>query len=192
MHEEQEYLDSFRSGEPQAIEKVFTLYGNRLFRAAYLLCGNESDARDIVQETFLQAIKSINRFKAKSAFYTWLYGILLNVFRNHSRKKRFLPLSSEVKNKETDSASMAENRLEQQRTFSKLYELMKLLSPAHREVLILRYYEDLKIKEIAKITGTSQGTVKSRLHYATSYLREKVPPDMNLFRLSDTNERKKK
>lgn len=188
---DQDYRDSIRRKELEAIEKVFSLYGNRLFRAAYLLCGNESDSRDLVQETFLQALKSIKKFKAKSTFYTWIYGILLNVFRNHARKKRFLPLSSEVSRNNPDSTVRVESRLDQERVFSSIYELIQSLSSVHREVLILRYYEDMKIKEIAEITSVSQGTVKSRLYYATSFLREKMSDDLNLFQISNTNERTK-
>ena len=183
MQKDQNHRDSRRGAEPEAIEKIFSQYGNRLFRAAYLLCGNESDARDLVQETFLQALKSIKKFKAKSTLYTWVYGILLNVFRNHARKKRFLLLSSDVWSNDPGSTVKLEKRLDQERMFSSIYELIQSLSSAHREVLILRYYEDMKIKEIAEITGVSQGTVKSRLYYATSFLRERVSDDLNFFKI---------
>lgn len=183
MQKDQDHRDSRRGGEPEDIEKVFSLYGNRLFRAAYLLCRDESDARDLVQETFLQALKSIKKFKAKSTLYTWLYGILLNVFRNHVRKKRFLPLSSEISSNDSDSTVRVESRLDQERVFSRIFKLIHSLSSVHREVLILRYYEDMKIKEIAEITGVSQGTVKSRLYYATSFLRERMSDDLNFFKI---------
>ncbi len=183
MQKDQDYRDFRRGGGPEALEKAFSQYGNRLFRAAYLLCRDKSDARDLVQETFLQALKSIKKFKAKSTLYTWLYSILLNVFRNHVRKKRLLPLSSEISSNGSNSAVRVENRLDQARVFSRIFDLIHSLSSAHREVLILRYYEDMKIKEIAEITGVSQGTVKSRLYYATSFLRERVSDDLNFFKI---------
>ena len=68
-----------------------------------------------------------------------------------------------------------EHTIDRERTFSGVYSMIQTLSPRQREVLILRYYEGLKIKEIAEIVKTSEGTVKSRLHYATEALRKKCP-----------------
>lgn len=190
MEKDKEWVDSLKRGEPQSIEKIVTLYGHRLLRNAFLLCGNESDAHDLVQETFLQAIKSINKFEGKSTPHTWMYGILLNVFRQYVRKKRRLFFSGDIKNKESASSIDIEHHLDIKNVFSKICDLIKTLSNNHREVLILRYFEGLNIAEIAEITRLPKGTVKSRLHYATMALRKKMPENLNLFHDSNTHKRK--
>ena len=172
---EEKWVDAFKKGEPQSIEKVITVYGPPLLRSAFLLCGNEVDAHDMVQETFFQAIKSIHRFKQKSSLFTWLYGILLNIFRQQTRKKRFMTFSGNLEGKKSMIDANPEHTIDRERTFSGVYSMIQTLSPRQREVLILRYYEGLKIKEIAEIVKTSEGTVKSRLHYATEALRKKCP-----------------
>jgi RNA polymerase sigma-70 factor (ECF subfamily) len=65
------------------------------------------------------------------------------------------------------------------------------LSPSHREVIILRYYEGMKIHEIGRHIGVSRGTVKSRLHYAVSRLRQLIPEELNLFSANGTYDRRK-
>jgi len=187
LEKEEKWVDAFKKGEPQSIEKVITVYGSPLLRSAFLLCGNEVEAHDMVQETFLQAIKSIHRFKGKSSLFTWLYAILLNVFRQQTRKKRYSAFPADYGDKNSKSGINHEHNLERERAFSRVYSMIQTLSPHHREALILRYYEGLKITEIAEIAGVSKGTVKSRLHYATEALRNIMPSDSMLFGHSTTH-----
>lgn len=191
LKKEEQWVDALKKGEPQSIEKVITVYGTPLLRSAFLLCGSEVDAHDMVQETFLQAIKSIHRFKGKSSLFTWLYGILLNVFRQQTRKKRFLAFPGDLGDKNSKSGINPERNLERERAFSRVYSMIQTLSPHHRAALILRYYEGLKITEIAEIARVSEGTVKSRLHYATKAMRKIMPSDLKLFDHSIANNKEK-
>jgi len=175
---EETWVDAFKKGEPRSIEKVITVYGTPLLRSAFLLCGSEVEAHDMVQETFLQAIKSIHKFKGKSSLFTWLYGILLNIFRQQIRKRRYSAFPGDFGDKNSKSGINPEHNLERKREFSRVYSMIQTLSPHHREALILRYYEGLKITEIAEIARVSKGTVKSRLHYATEALRKIMPSDL--------------
>jgi RNA polymerase sigma-70 factor (ECF subfamily) len=191
LKKEEEWIGALKKGEPQSIEKLITVYGTPLLRSAFLLCGSEVDAHDMVQETFLQAIKSVHRFKGNSSLFTWLYGILLNVFRQQTRKRRYSVFPGDLGDKNSKGGNNPERKLERDRSFSQVYSMIQTLSPAHREVLILRYYEGLKITEIAEIARVSEGTVKSRLHYATEAMRKKIPQDLNLFGHSITNNKEK-
>src|SRR3989442_11221412 len=74
------------------LQELIESYGDRLLRSAWRLCGDETEAQDLVQETFVQALKSAHRFRGNSAVYTWLHGILLNVCRRHLRKQKRLVL----------------------------------------------------------------------------------------------------
>src|SRR5438046_3753449 len=72
------------------LQEVIEANGDHLVRSAYLLCGDETEAQDLVQETFLQALKSAHRFRGDSAVYTWLHGILRNLCCRHLRPQKRL------------------------------------------------------------------------------------------------------
>ncbi|HEY3912883.1 MAG TPA: RNA polymerase sigma factor [Verrucomicrobiae bacterium] len=164
------------------------LYGDRLLRSACLLCGNKTEARDLVQETFVQAIKSYGRFRGDSAVYTWLHGILLNLCRRYHRKQERLVYDEELVLKETFQRDPAQS-IDQDGCAAQLSRAMRELSHEHREVIVLRFYENMKIGEIALHSGVSAGTVKSRLHYAIQCLEQSVPNSMNPFASSGTHQK---
>lgn len=168
------------------LPELIAAYGDRLLRSAYLLCGNQTEAQDLVQETFLQALKSVYRFRGDSAIYTWLHGILRNLCHRHFRKQKRFVLEENLVLKEPFQPNPA-NASDQDFCAVKLAQALQKLSPEHREVIVLRYYEDLKIQEIAKQTGVSKGTVKSRLFYAVRSLEQLIPSEMNLFVSEGTN-----
>jgi RNA polymerase sigma-70 factor, ECF subfamily len=157
-------------------------HGDRLLRSASLLCGNATDAQDLVQETFLQAFRSAHRFRGDSMAYTWLHGILRNLCHHHLRNRNRLVFEDEEEFvlKETLQDEPA-RKSDEDFCAVKLAQALQQLTPEHREVIVLRYYENLKIQEIARQTGVSKGTVKSRLHYAVRRLEQLVPDEMNLF-----------
>ena len=173
-------------GEPLPdLPALLVAHGERLLRSAYLLCGNRTEAEDLVQETLLQAVKSAHRFRGDSAAYTWLHGILVNVNRRRwRRQKRYVP--DETLARETPCHDADDTRADQEFRATRLAEAIQALSPEHREVIVLRYYENLKLQEIAAQTGTSVGTIKSRLHYALGCLEKLLPEELNLFTSEDT------
>ncbi len=173
-------VSEFKKPAPLDLQELIDSHGNRLLRSACLLCGNETEAQDLVQETYVQALKSAHRFRGDSAVYTWLHGILLNLCRRHFRKQKRLVFEEERVLKETIQPSLAEE-IDRDFCATGLALAIQKLSPEHREVIVLRYYEDLKIEEIARQTGVSKGTVKSRLHYAVRCLEQLIPGEMNLF-----------
>lgn len=168
------------------IQEFIDSKGNRLLRSAYLLCGDETEAQDLVQETLIQAIKSWKKFRGESAPYTWVHGILLNLCRSHHRKQKRLVYDEELLLNETCQADHATN-LDHDFCATKLTQAMQQLSQEHREIIVLRFYEGMKIEEIAQQTGVSKGTVKSRLHYAMRCLEKIIPRELNLFAADDTH-----
>jgi len=169
------------------LQEVIEANGDRLVRSAYLLCGDETEAQDLVQETFLQALKSAHKFRGNSAVYTWLHGILRNLCRRHLRQQKRLVFEEKLVLKEP-SRPPAANESDRNFCSATLTEALQKLSPDHREVVVLRYYENLKIQEIAEQTGVANGTVKSRLHYAVRCLEHLIPREMNLFVSEDTQD----
>jgi RNA polymerase sigma-70 factor, ECF subfamily len=177
----EKFVAALRGQDPAAAQQLVDSCGNRLLRSAFLLCGDETEAQDIVQETFLQAIRSIHRFRGQSAVYTWLHAILLNLIRHYHRGRKRVIYDEELANCEMAPSDETPAQLDLQTTSSALTEALRQLSAPHREALILRYYENMKIGEIAEHLGISRGTVKSRLHYALGEIQKILPAELNLF-----------
>ena len=170
-----------QTGAPGVAERLVALYGDRLVRSAFLLCGDESEAQDLAQDTFLQAIKSAPRFRGHSAVYTWVYGILLNLWRNHRRRQGRLIYTDNLPDLPSDSTPPHDDMDARMRAEAVRRALLRL-SDEHREVVLLRYFEHLRINEVARCIGVPAGTVKSRIFNATQRLREELPGELNLFR----------
>src|SRR5215469_12979486 len=185
MNEEQ-LVTALKSQEPGAVGELVDAFGDRLLRSAFMLCGNEAEAQDIVQETFLEAIRSAHRFQRRSSVYTWLHAIMLNVARRQHRKQKRIVYDNDLTDGEISPADESASSLDAGAATSALQKAMRQLSEAHREVIVLRYYEDMKIHEIASHLGISKGTVKSRLHYAIGEIQKILPGELNLFGTTDT------
>jgi RNA polymerase sigma-70 factor (ECF subfamily) len=190
MMNEAELVAALKGGDTAAVEELVCLYGDRLLRSAYLLCGNEADAQDLVQDTLIVAFQHARRFRGKSALYTYLHGILLNLTRHYHRKRKRVVYTDQPPDLASPEPSLSRDP-DADAASSALGEAIRQLSPTHREVIILRYYEDMKIHKIARHIGVTKGTVKSRLHYAVSRLRQLIPEELNLFSANGTYERRK-
>jgi len=123
----QKVVDSFD------VQEFLDAHGDRLLRSAYLMCGDEMEAQDLVQETLIQAIKSWRGFRGESGPYTWIHGILLNLCRRHHRKRKRLVYNEELVLKETFQADHA-REMDQDFYVARLTKAMQELSQEHREV----------------------------------------------------------
>lgn len=182
--DDHELIARFKRRDPAAVEELVQSCANRLLRSAFMLCGNETDAKDLVQDTFFHALQSAHRFAGRSSIFTWLHGILLNLSRDHNRKRRRFVFDEAL----TSGVAPAEDLLHPDAEFtsSTLGAALRRLSPAHRQVLVLRFYEEMKLREIAAHLGISRGTVKSRLHYAIAEMQKILPAELNLFGAENT------
>ncbi len=187
--DEQQLVQALRCQDPGAVQELVASCGDRLFRSACLLSGNEAEAQDLVQETFLQAVRSAHRFGGRSGLYTWLHGILLNLTHHYHRDRKRLVYDEELACREPAPPDETPNGLDVEKTADALAEALRQLSEPHREVLVLRFYEDMKIHEIAAHLGISRGTVKSRLHYALAEMQRLLRGDLNLFGACGTEEK---
>jgi RNA polymerase sigma-70 factor, ECF subfamily len=185
---EDQLITALKGQDPGAVQELVNAYGDRLLRSAFALCGNETDAQDIVQDTFLQAIRSVHRFQGRSTIYTWLHAILINLIRHYHRDRKRIVYDDELAGREVTLPDENPSHLDAVTASSALLEALRKLSWAHREAIILRYYEDMKIHEIAKHLGISKGTVKSRLHYAIGEMQKLLPDELNLFGACGTEE----
>jgi RNA polymerase sigma-70 factor (ECF subfamily) len=150
-------------------------HSRTVFRLAYRMTGNEQDAEDVVQETFLRAYKSIERFDPQAQVSTWLYAIASNCAIDTLRRRKHRqtdeldrPGRSEPAGTEPGPERHAAGRELRERIE---HELSRLTAK-ERVAFSLRHFEDLPIQEIARVMGTPEGSVKNNIFRAVRKLRE--------------------
>ena len=174
-------VERAQKGDLDAFDSLTIKYRQRLLSVIYNMTSNREDAADLTQEAFVKAFRSIGRFKGKSSFFTWLYRIGVNVTLSHLQKHKarrffsFENLSEEV-NQETAFEILASRSKTERPTLlnelqEKLNEALQKLSNKHRTIVVLFEIEGLSHKQIAEIMKCSEGTVRSRLHYAKQQLQ---------------------
>jgi len=166
-------------GRTAAFGELVRRYQDRLYNCIYRLVDNEEDAQDIIQEAFLNAYQSLDRFKGDSQFFTWLYRIAFNASISLKRKQRAAlalktgrvgtGVSEPLDASESSRPEYALEKLEQQR---RVQQALNRLSPEHRTVLILKDMDGQKYETMAEILQVPIGTVRSRLHRARLELCE--------------------
>jgi RNA polymerase sigma-70 factor, ECF subfamily len=165
-------------GQTEAFGKLVEKYQDRLFNTVVHLTGNVEDARDIVQETFVQAFIKLDSFRGSSALYTWIYRIAFNIAAGWRRKRR--PIGSIENNRERFGLDPMDNnigpveQLEQDERCRQVRQALAQLSEEHRIVLVLREIDGHDYETIAEMLDLPIGTVRSRLHRARMELREEL------------------
>ena len=171
-----------QSGDLAAFDSIMLLYRERLYSVIYNMTFNHEDAADLSQEAFVKAFRSLKKFKGKSSFFTWLYRIGVNLTLSHLKRKktrRFLSfdqISEENgSGKEFDKFSSSESSSVRNTLLNELHEklneaLLKL-SDKHRTIVVLYEIDGLSHREISTIMKCTEGTVRSRLHYAKIQLQ---------------------
>jgi RNA polymerase sigma-70 factor (ECF subfamily) len=162
-----------RDGDPEAWEVLFRRYQLPLYVYVFELVHDEQVSLDIVQETFINALRHIGSLRQDTKFGGWLFGIAhqkcVQVWRKQTREEDRLEQMAAMPTACEPAPDDLLIRQEQEEEFMRL--LNELPSP-QRSVLLLHFVEDFSIEQIAEITATPPGTVKSRLHYAKSALRK--------------------
>jgi RNA polymerase sigma-70 factor (ECF subfamily) len=163
-------INNLKKGQEDAYRQIVEEYGNRLLRTCYLILKDREEAEDVVQETFIKVFKKMDSFREDSGLFTWIYTIALNLSRDRLRKKKdFLTLEDEwVGN--TDVEYEIEKIIDRELLRKELFEMNAL----YREVLVLYYFEELSIKEIANLLKEKEGTIKSKLSRGRNILKESL------------------
>jgi RNA polymerase sigma-70 factor (ECF subfamily) len=184
--EEKLLIEQAQSGDRMAFEELIRRHDREILRLAFHMLGNREEAREVFQETFLKAYRSLSRFRFESSFYTWIYRIATNVGLDHLRKRQTL---KEEVSYESDSEahpdrpalkdtlaattyySNPERRLYGKEVGARIQEALKTLSEKERLVFELRHYQGLRLKMIGEIMGSTEETAKNYLFRATQKLR---------------------
>jgi len=170
-----------RTGNVDAFEQLMQRYDRKVFSLAASYVHSSDDAKDIFQEVFLRVYKSLPQFELRSEFSTWLYRIATNVCLSHrSRAKRHKHQSLTGEGDEEDGVSHGVTPVSDDDVHSSAVEgelhanirdALADLSPRQRLVFLLKHYEEFKVREIAVMTGLSEGAIKKYLFEATNKLR---------------------
>ncbi|RKU18180.1 RNA polymerase subunit sigma-24 [Candidatus Poribacteria bacterium] len=175
-------------GDETALAPLVERYKRMVYRLAVQITKNHADADDVMQETFIKVYRSIHTFRRDAAFETWLYRITVNEALNFVRRRERQRESTIETTPEAAYEASTRYRVElandphaqAEKAELRQYvtEAVNSLSLKHRMVVILHEFEGLTHAEIASILNCSEGTVRSRLHYARKKLRTLLKPYM--------------
>ena len=162
-----------RAGEPAAWDILFKRYQLPLYVYVFELVHDEQTSLDIVQETFIAAVRHIGGLRDDEKFGSWLFGIAHQKCIQRWRKQnRDEVLLEEISGTPAEFESSPDDLLIRQEQEAEFMRLLNQLPLPQRSVVMLHFVEDFSLEEIAAITGAQLGTVKSRLHYAKKALRK--------------------
>ena len=180
--DEASLIAALRAGEESAFETLVRTYGGRLFAVARRICGNDEDARDVVQSSYLNAFRSLEGFAGTAQLSTWLHRIVVNtaLMRLRSRRRKpeesietllpaFLEDGHHVE-QFSEWVMPADRLLEREDLRASVRGCIAALPDNYRQVLILRDIEERSTEEVSRITGMTQTAVKIRLHRARQAL----------------------
>lgn len=169
---EEELIHRSQAGDWNAFELLLERYRRTLARTAYLATRDRESVQDVIQEAVLQIWRDLPSYKPHGSFRAWTLKILLNKARKHYRKKRVNTVALEAATEISGDTDGPEEIAERTEQTHDLRQALDQLATNHREVLVLRFYNELTIPEIAVALGCPQGTVKSRLSRALKSLEQ--------------------
>ena len=173
-----------RRRDPDALTALIERYQYRLYRYLLRLTRDRDTADDLFQQTWLRVVDKIRRYDANRGFEPWLFSVARNLTIDHFRRRRTDSLDEPTATGEpavTHLSAAAPDALTQFLASERsglLVEKISGLPAVYREVITLRFEEEMKLEEIAAVTGAPEGTVKSRLRRALDALRRRLPPDL--------------
>ena len=177
---EQEYISRFLSGDSYAFNLLVKRWQIPVYEVAYRYIGNEQDAKDICQNTFIKVYKNLKKLKNNESFSIWIYRIAVNLCKDElkKRKKRKPSSFDQISGKNESFLKDAVNikpEFEENIIKKDIREIIisavNSLSDEQKEVLILKEYQGLKFREIAEILKISENTAKSRMYYALKNIK---------------------
>jgi len=162
-----------------AFRKLMMRYEGRLTYYVRRLIGPTDESDDVVQEIWVLVHRKLFSLRAPEAFRSWLYRIAHDVAVNHIRRTARTP--QPVPDETIGSSAVIDswNEFEAMDNAELVHRTLESLSHEHREVLTLRFLEQMEIEEIAAVVACAEGTVKSRLHYAKAALRNRIEDEIN-------------
>jgi RNA polymerase sigma-70 factor (ECF subfamily) len=173
-----------QSGDGDAFRTLVERHSRSVFRLAYRMTGNEQDAEDVVQETFLRAYKQLSHYESRSSFSTWLYRIASNYSldlirmrkRHEDKRENDTAEGRSVLDRIPATAPTQDRLLFGKEVEQRVSAAMDELSDLERSAFVLRHFEGLSIEEIGSMLGTSLNATKHSIFRAVQKLRKLLEP----------------
>jgi RNA polymerase sigma-70 factor (ECF subfamily) len=183
---EQDLIEKCLAGQAEAFGSLIAPYQDRLYNTLFRMTGHREDAAELFQESMVRVYRGLRSYQGDSAFYTWLYRIVLNVAFTDRRRKKSRPIATESISSATsreladpDSSRETGRNVERAETRGIIEEALAAIAEPYRVVLVLKDIDGLKYEEIAEILDVPIGTVRSRLHRARSEMRDRLQPHLD-------------
>ena len=159
--DEKELVQRMKAKDKAAFDALYEKYKNTLLRMAYLVSGQMYDAEDIVQETFVKCFLHIGDLKKNEGFRPWLFQILYRTAYAHGRKrKREIPEEDIAIRADATDGVTCLDRIIQTETDWKVKQAVQSLDFKHRAVVVLYYFNEMPIKEMARVLGFTEGCLQ--------------------------------
>ena len=184
---EDQIIQRVKNGDQNAFCELVEKYKDKALNIAFSFCRNHEDAKDVSQEAFIKAFKTIKDFRSESRFYTWFYRILINLCKDYLRRKmknKAINANIKINNEAQKEESIFEiiasglpgpkEQLLNKELGEQLTEALDSLPEQQKRVFTLKNIHGLKINEIAEIVKCAEGTIKAHLFKATLNLQEKL------------------
>jgi RNA polymerase sigma-70 factor (ECF subfamily) len=167
--------------DPALLDHLIELYQHRLLRYLLFLTGRREVAEDLFQETWMRVLLRGAQYNGKARFDTWLFTIARNLVIDLSRKRTMVSLDEMSEGREDDrpfeipmAGPSPLDQFQSRENSAEVSEVLLKLEPNYREVLVLRFYEELSLEEIARMTRAPLSTVKSRLYRGLAALKPEI------------------
>lgn len=165
-------IEQCRAGDTSAVEHFVQTYQQELYRLALSILDDSNEAEEVTQEALLAALRALDAFHGASSFKTWLFSITVNICRTrlqrHKRQDQLKQIMDGILKRQP--APSVEERAIQNESNEALWRAIHGMNEKHRIPIVLRYYHDLSVAEIANILQIPEGTVHSRLNTARRLL----------------------
>ena len=184
LETDRDLLERIRRDDPGAFEEFVRRYGGRIYGFGMRVCGESEDAKDVAQETLMQAYRSMKDVKEPQALRSWLYRVVSNACLMRRRKGKYEPKQEltldelmprgreDAEIQIPDLSSLPDDEVARGEIHTAVHAGIRELAPEYRMVLLLRDIEQLSTRETAEALNINEGTVKMRLHRARSMLRK--------------------
>jgi len=180
-HENALVAQGLKQQDPELLDRLIVQYQHRLLRYLLYLTSNRETAEDLFQEVWMRVLVRGSQYKGDARFDTWLFTIARNLVIDMRRKRTMVSLEEMCAGTEDDRplefASADPTPLEYYQNMEdreRIARAMLKLDPLHREVLVLRFHEELSLDEISKVTSAPLSTVKSRLYRGLAALKPRM------------------
>lgn len=158
------------------IEKFVTLYSRDLTKLCMNLCSNLQDAEDLFQDTWAKAIRYFDKYDSSKPFDKWLFSICVNTYKNNlklSFNKHRVVFESE-EDCQLFFSSILDESIYTKDDYTQLHDIIETLPKKQKIVIVLKFFKDLTVNEVAEVLRIPEGTVKSRLHQAKKTIRRRL------------------